>query len=86
MFSAKYNALAGRVQSGNLASAYCPCGVEGPPCYEENTWQLCNGEGGMQSQAPPSDDKSTKDTAPVDAASLGLVIFVAAYLFRRFII
>jgi hypothetical protein len=87
LFSDHYSAKAGRIGAGNIQSAYCDCGLPAPPaCYEDGTTQLCSTEyGGNLKQAAPTDTKSPKNTLPVDGASLGLTIFVAAYLFRRFI-
>jgi hypothetical protein len=89
IFSANYSALAGRVQPG-YHSEPCDCNVQGSlPCYEldlNNVWQRCDGDFGIGGRSPSPDEKSTKSTTPVDPTSLGLMIFVAAYLFRRFIL
>jgi hypothetical protein len=86
MFSDHYSALAGRTLAGGAAGEYCDCNESDPPCYYDNSNQLCNGDGNLQTQAPTPVEKSTKSTSSVDPTSLGLMIFAAAYLFRRFIL
>jgi hypothetical protein len=90
MFSDQYNAIAGRVQQGNFLSLSCQCGQPAPPeCYDENNaWQRCDTTDGSRSQDQSSstDSQPVNNRKPVDGASLGLMIFVAAYLFRRFIL
>jgi hypothetical protein len=86
--STKFDAVAGRTQAGNALSPECSCGVPGPPCYDENSWQLCNDENGMtlESSAPQKKSKSAGEKAPYDGGSVVLTIFVVAYLLRRFLI
>jgi hypothetical protein len=89
LFSAKYSALAGRVQPGFGISEECACGKPAPPaCYYDFTYQRCDtSDGGRsQDQSSATDSQPVNNKKPVDGVSLGLMIFVAAYLFRRFIL
>lgn len=82
IFLSSSTGLAGRTQYGNIASPECPCGVPGPPtCYDQDTWQLCSGDGqvgGRTASAPPE----TKSDA---TSSIGMLLFTAFLILRRII-
>jgi hypothetical protein len=77
MFSNHYNAVAGRTQMGDAA---CDCDDAEPPCYEGDT--LCNGP---LRATIENHTNSIDDTTPIDGASIGLMLFVSAYMLWRFL-
>lgn len=80
VFSNQYNAVAGRVQAGNSLSPECDCNTSTGPCYEGT--ERCDPARSSQQAT----EQSTNSTAPVDGASIGLMLFVSAYLLRRFLL
>jgi hypothetical protein len=86
MFSDNYSAIAGRVGQGYDTSPACNCGDEAvPECYDETAnYQPCNYEGYLSRPATsPETGKTDNNTS--DTASLGLMFFVSAYMFWRFV-
>ena len=84
-------AQAGRSVMGSAASPECTCGLkDGVPCYDESTWQRCDGDLGLMMESSAK-QKSKSVSLPsgrsrdVDAGSLGLFVLVTALLLRRFI-
>jgi hypothetical protein len=84
MFSNNYSARAGRVIHGNALSPYCNCGEVSASCYDD-AGQACNYEG-YSLKRSSSTETGTTDNKTGDATSLGLMFFVTAYLFRRFLL
>lgn len=71
--SFQFSAHAGRTNMGDALSPECSCGVPGPPCYDENTWQLCNDPHGIvldasrvAGRAKPARPYSTGDSSSPD--------------------
>jgi hypothetical protein len=90
LFSAT-QAQAGRGQLGDAASPYCDCGRnDGVPCYDETTWQRCDGDQGLMLNA--SSQKSKPESLPsgrtrdTNAGSIGLLVLVTALLLKRFMV
>jgi hypothetical protein len=82
MFSDHYKAKAGRVVSGDAASAECDCDDSDLPCYDDTTGELCNPEAISQS-ATANVTNTTTRTTPVEIAYIGLMVLVSTALFRR---
>jgi hypothetical protein len=80
--SSKYQATAGRVVQGGVVGEECICGFPGPlPCYDETTWQPCDGSYRSVQEKPNQQPASTD----IDTGSIGLLLLTALYMLRRFI-
>lgn len=81
-FSSQFTAHAGKTVFGDFNSSDCPCGVESPiPCYNEYTWQRCDGapgQGGGQPQAAAPEKTDDK------IGSLGMLLFAMLLILKRF--
>ena len=83
MFSTSFDAVAGRTQAG-YGGEECACGMPAPPtCYDEATWQRCDGSRDSSMASSSWEDEGMTSDGPVDYTSGVLMLLVAAMLTSR---